>query len=193
MPTKDTITAMAKREELLYSLYERFSEKVLSQALFYCGTKQEAEDCVQDVFLKVWKDLHRLQVKIKNWDEWRSFLFVSTRNRASNLLRGRKRNISFLEGYSMSVTNATHKDWTLEKECDRIFMNAISELSSQQKEIFVLKYYGFKPRIIAKKLRLKPGTISNTLLSSRKILADRVSKLYEIDEPLVKLVNEISR
>jgi RNA polymerase sigma factor (sigma-70 family) len=113
-----------------------------------------------------------------------------TRNRVSNSMRGRISQIAFLERYSMFVIYTSFQDWTLNKECDRIFEQAISELSYQQREIFILKYYGFKPRVIAKKLKLKPVTVSNTLALTKKKLEGFILKKFEINEFLIKQANE---
>ncbi len=181
-----------QNEKLFCFLYKHYFEKMFNHALSYCRDQQIAEDCVQDVFLKVSQHLHTFQQKITDLRRWHFCLFVMTRNRASNLMRGRKVRIGFLVGYAKSLTEVIYDDVVLEKECDRVLTAAISELSVRQKEIFTLKYSGFKPRVIAKELALSSTTVRNTLGSARKIMVRYVRAEFGINESLVKMANEIS-
>jgi DNA-directed RNA polymerase specialized sigma24 family protein len=52
-------------EKLFCRLYKWYFGKAFNDALSYCGTKDMAEDCVQDVFLKVWENIHQYQAKLK--------------------------------------------------------------------------------------------------------------------------------
>jgi RNA polymerase sigma factor (sigma-70 family) len=175
MPTKGTTEpARLTDEQLFRYLYERYHEKVFESALFYCDAKELAEDVVQEAFLYAWQEMKTLRSKITSLYNWRSFLFIVTRNKAQDSMRLKTREEKARAVYSNEIIVVAYDDLIVEKECDLIFMRAVSQLSYQQKEIFVLKYYRFKTKEIAQELGLAVSTINNTLNNARKLLHSEV-------------------
>jgi RNA polymerase sigma-70 factor (ECF subfamily) len=176
--------------QLFDYIYKRYHKKIFEYAHFYCGIRENSEDVVQDVFLRLWQEMQTLRPKIESWYNWRSFLFVMTRNKAQNSRRVKAKEEKARAVYSTRIDILVYDDALAGKEHDQVFYNAVNKLSCQQKIIFVLKYYRFKTKIIARELNLKPKTVSNTLITCKGKLADQVYKEFEINESLVKLANE---
>lgn len=154
--------------------------------------KEKSEDVVQDVFLRLWLEMQTLRTKITSWYNWRSFLFVMTRNRAQNAMSMKANEEKAKAVYSSGVRLFVHHDAVLEKENDQAFHKAVNQLSRRQKEIFILRYYRFKTDSVARELNLEPRTVSNTLVACKRRLTAQVYKEFEINESLVKLANETS-
>lgn len=189
MPNKCTMHVVKNREtnwltveELFSGLYERYYGKTLDQAAFYCGSRELAEDVVQDVFMRVWERLNEFRQKINDWNTWHSFLFVLVRNRASNLKSRRNTQIALFDSYSMWASEVMYHDPVLEKECYRILTEGIDQLGNQQKEIYILKYYRYSSNVIAKEMKLGSSTVRNTLIKARKKLYDHAQREFKIDE-----------
>src|SRR5690606_25759307 len=69
-------------------LYHRYVPRLMTFARTYIWDEQEAEEAVQEIFIKVWE-------KRKGLDEsknFKSYLFQSVKNRLLNLIRDRKAN-----------------------------------------------------------------------------------------------------
>jgi RNA polymerase sigma-70 factor (ECF subfamily) len=197
MPDQDTVAAMEKSEacrlkdEIFYSsLFQRFFEKAYGYALFYCGSEQMAEDVVQDVFLKIWDNMNELRLKNMDWHSWHSYLFVLVRNHASNVKRSSRKQAALKAGYKLLADTVVYDHTVLEKEFDKLFDKAVKTLAYQQKEIFVLSYYRFRPKTIAKEMNRSIKTIRNTLAKARKKVSEEINGWYEINEEMVKLANE---
>ncbi|KAJ1604390.1 hypothetical protein OJ253_3712 [Cryptosporidium canis] len=195
---KDTITAIEKSEpdqltdeRLFNCLYERYYKKAFDIALFYCGTNESAEDIVQDVFLKAWQFRGKLRLKLDDWQNWYSYLFVTTRNTALKAILKRKSYIARNLRYWQCIPEIVYDDAVVEREYEKIFSEAVDRLSYQQREIFILKYYGFKPRVIARELNVTARTVSNTLQTARRTLNNRINSQLEINEMLVRLVDRM--
>ena len=76
----------ARQVSALESVYDRHAGFVMGVALRVLGNREEAEEVVQDVFLKLWSSAIRYdpqRAKITTW------LFAVTRNRALDFLRRR--------------------------------------------------------------------------------------------------------
>jgi RNA polymerase sigma-70 factor (ECF subfamily) len=181
MAEKGRVTAMEKSEpnqlkseKLFNCLYQRYYEMAFNNALFYCESKEMAEDVVQDVFLKLWQNIESLRLKIKYWKYWRYYLFVITRNKAINSKRDRDKERTNKAIYSLILNEAVFPDLVREKECDLVFTCALLKLSYQQREVFILKYYSFKRTAIAKGMKISTQCVTNTLVRARKQIYGQV-------------------
>jgi len=84
-------------EESLGILIKRYLKPIYSFVYRYVGDEQEAEDIVQDVFLKVWRNLKKFDQKKK----FKTWIFSIAKNASVDFLRksrsasGGKRTIPF--------------------------------------------------------------------------------------------------
>jgi RNA polymerase sigma-70 factor (ECF subfamily) len=73
-----------KDQWALEKLYDRYARPVFSLVLRITRQAATAEEVVQDVFLKLWRNAHRYQAQRGPLEPW---LFTLARNRALDLLR----------------------------------------------------------------------------------------------------------
>ncbi len=85
-------------EGALAKLYDRYSRLVYSVALRVLHDPAKAEDVLQDVFLKVWRQPEGFVETQGHLGPW---LAVIARNRSIDVLRGRQKNESSSEGMDL--------------------------------------------------------------------------------------------
>ena len=109
----------------LSDLFLRLSNPLYRYAYSRLGSKAEAEEAVQDVFLALLKK--RSATSLED-----SYLFTALRNRCTDLLRRRSRELRF--------------DWVREEELDEIdrdrwlsAQKAMRDLPEEQLEVLVLR------------------------------------------------------
>ncbi len=67
-------------------LVERHLQSVYTFCLRYTGSKEDAQDAVQETFVKAWRNLNRFDLK----KSFRTWLFAIAKNAATDLLRKRR-------------------------------------------------------------------------------------------------------
>ena len=144
-------------DEKFIEIYNLYKNDILRLAFSYTKSLSDAEDIVQNVFIKFYH--HQIKfdndLKIKNW------LIKVTINEAKNIFKSFwRKNISF----------------DLEKENTAIFKDefyneikdALLKLSKKQRLIVYLYYYeGYKVKEISDILKINPSTVETILNRSR--------------------------
>ncbi|HWK06782.1 MAG TPA: RNA polymerase sigma-70 factor [Puia sp.] len=140
-------------------LFFRYKDRVYTIALTYTENRVIAEEVVQDVFVRVWKN----RQKLKEIDSFSSWIAVIARNRALTALQkiareGKRRSalISYLPG---EVSDAEER--VQDNQLEELLENALTRLSPQQRKVFVLsRLQGHSRQEVAEMLNLAPATVS---------------------------------
>lgn len=115
------------------ALYKSYWGQVHNFSRLYLTSPEEAEEVVQEVFVKVWE----ARLFLKEDESFKGFLFIITRNIIFNQFRK-----SFNENaYKVTVLNSTNEAYDIEGEMDasdlRIYIDKlILELPPRQQEVF---------------------------------------------------------
>ena len=152
--------------QLLFKLY---NAKLLHFTFSYIPNKQDAEEIVQDVFIKIWKN----ETILTNLN---GYIYTVTRNACLDFLRKKKvtlnieNNISQIEA-SINY-NALSDDtaaFIIEKELEEAVLQAIEYLPKRCKDVFILsRIEGFKHKEISKELDISTKTIENHITKALK-------------------------
>jgi len=123
-----------------------YQEKLYHMAYRMLGNRQEAEDVVQDAFLRVHHHMERYDEKLK----FSTWIYRIATNLCIDRLRKRKPSYSLdaqptdhegLDGYSMIPSdNRTPESEVLLSETQRIIHEAIATLPVKYKTVMVLRY-----------------------------------------------------
>jgi RNA polymerase sigma-70 factor (ECF subfamily) len=159
----------AKRGDLrAYAvLVKRHEERMFRTAWRILHQREDAEDCVQETFLKAWEGLPRL----KDIHAFRRWLYQILANLALDILRKRERGEKRLDSYQSEVVSLARfggsenprEALRRAQEAERI-EKAIENLAPRQKVVFVLRHFqGLKLAEIAEVLEAPLGTIKATL------------------------------
>lgn len=162
-------------------LVDRFGQKVYAIAYHFTMRREDAEELSQEIFLKVFENLHRYDggFPLVAW-----ILSVS-RNLCIDRYRRRKREKSFrfVSDDAVSVLLKSDDDpasTALKKERTRILFSALSEIPEDLAEILILRdMNGLAYEEIGKALELPDGTVKSRLFRARAEVARRIRERHE--------------
>ncbi|MFC4870977.1 RNA polymerase sigma-70 factor [Negadavirga shengliensis] len=149
-------------------LYFRYMEKLLGFAKSYLLDEREAEETVQEIFIKIWE-------KRKTLDEsknFRSYLFQSVKNHLLNRIRDRRNNCKLEEiPEEMAISSQNIIEDISYKELEETAIGLIKNLPRVQQEVFMLsKMEGLSNGEIALRLNLSKRTIEHHIYLATKFL-----------------------
>jgi len=162
------ISGDRRMQELLYN---RFSSKMYAVCLRYSGNADDAQDILQDGFVKIYKNLSRFRSE-GSFEGWIRRIFVNT---AIEHLRRKKylRPIEEKEENTIPNKSVTVLDSLGEKD----IMNLISQLSPGYRTVFNMYVVeGYTHKEVGDILGISEGTSKSQLARARMILQDLVVK-----------------
>lgn len=160
-------------------LYQKYAPKLYGFSKKYLSSSEEAEEIVQEVFLRLWE-------KKQNIDESQSFssyIIQAAKHRIFNGFRKKVNEqayLDFLIYADQSSTNFTDMEVDY-REIKHKAEKAISAMPPKRQEIFRLsRESGLKNREIADKLHISIKTVENQMSQALKFLRDELSEYQMI-------------
>ncbi|RUT79192.1 RNA polymerase sigma factor [Ancylomarina longa] len=174
---KDCIKGKSKAQEALYVAY---APKLLGVCMRYSNNRSEAEDNLQDGFLKIFKHIKSYQFK-GSFEGWMRRIMVNT---ALEKFRKAK-HVQLVEEpwdrEESEMENELKSDIPLD-----ILLNMIQELPNRYQLVFNLYVLdGYTHREIAEVMQISVGTSKSNLARGRAILK------HKIGEYLAKKENKL--
>jgi RNA polymerase sigma-70 factor (family 1) len=122
-------------EVAFIQLFDKYEGKVFRTAQKMLGSREEAKEAVQDIFLNIW----RLREDMGSVLNFNAYLNASVRNYVYDIFRDRKQWLRASEelAFTRNFDNSTERQLQ-EKEYQRLLTDAINALSETQKEVFRL-------------------------------------------------------
>ena len=159
------------------SLFRNYYEVLCRFAFTITQSEADAEECVQDVFVRLWEKKQHLS----NVLTIKSYLFKSTYNQCLWLLKKRKTQVRYENEYAINRPSNLNIEETENWEAFRPFIQAaVNNLPDKCRQIFLLRRYeGLTNNEIAEYLNLSTKTVENQL-------AIAISKLYSELKPHIK-------
>jgi RNA polymerase sigma-70 factor (family 1) len=155
-------------------VFKKYGDRLFGFALSYLKTKEEAEELVQDVFLKIWENRKNL----KEESSLKSYLFTIAYHNMCRLFRKKqiyekyKKEIGFSDSQTFNLEEQLEYKATLE-QVDQL----IQKLPDNQRIIFIKsRKEGKSTREIAEEMNLSPGTIDNNISAALKFLRNHISE-----------------
>lgn len=150
-------------------LYQRFAAKILRTCKkMYLG-HQDAEEVVQEVFLKVWEKREGLDSSLS----FNAYLFTIMRSSIFKRSRKQAMEIAYKQyqlNYGVQVTCNTEEEMEFQ-ELKLFSEKAIASLPKGQQEVFKLKFTEhLTAEEIAHRLHLSKRTVENQLYKATKRL-----------------------
>lgn len=155
--------------EAFDQVYKRYAEKLYAFSLKYLKSKEEAEELVQSVFLKVWEN----QKKLKKETSFKSYLFTIAYNEICNIFRRRKYQQNFLSTIDIEGTEASEET---EEQIDFVFVKEqvdqiVAQLPEKYRKVFMKsRKEGKSTKEISDELNLSKGTVDNYISESIKFI-----------------------
>lgn len=175
------------KDEELWDAFKKGSQKAYLniydsnyQSLFNYGfkisrNKSVTDDCIQDIFLDLWKNRKRVNPVSKI----RPYLLKYLKRRILKEVKGQQRNIEFEDFSVPLLNNESYEAWLIANEISEEIHNklkaAIKELTARQKEILHLKFYqNLSYGEIAEVTSLKIGRVYNLIYEAIKALRNHL-------------------
>ena len=170
---------MKNREsEALEELYQLYAPVLLSVSLRYTANKQDAEDVVHDVFIKILKNLESFNLRFEGaFEAWMKRITVNT---SINFLR-KKNKFAEINGRIYDdnaipeTVNNDNDDELPEKLEPEVVISLISELPPGYRTVmnmYVFEEYSHKE--IAEALNISVNTSKSQLSKARVLLRKKV-------------------
>lgn len=157
--------------KLQYELYDRFAAKMFGVCLRYAGSTEEAEDILQEGFIKVFKKISSYRGD-GSFEGWIRRIFVNTAiehfRRKTYLQPITEREENTVEAKYLSV---------LDNLAEKDIIKLVQQLSPGYRTVFNMYVVeGYTHKQIADALGISEGTSKSQLSRAKIILQDLVKK-----------------
>jgi RNA polymerase sigma-70 factor, ECF subfamily len=172
-----------RQAEALGALYNRYAPTLLALGARILGSRADAEEVVQEVFLRVWDHAGRYDAARSSVSTW---LILIARSRAIDRLRTRKvvERTHETAGLDAPRDHASPEglETVLIRERRERVRRELADLPREQRQVLEMAFYdGLSQSEIAAKADLPLGTVkTRTLLAMKKLrgaLRDEVRQL----------------
>jgi RNA polymerase sigma factor (sigma-70 family) len=155
-------------------LYEKYSPKMFAVCLRYSKNQMDAEDILQDGFVKLFNNLHRFRGE-GSFDGWVRRIFVNT---AIEHIRRKNLNTTVGEGLENSVADK-HKT-ALDNLYEKDIIKTSMTLSDGYRTVFTLyAVEGYSHKEIAKQLGITESTSKSQFSRAKAILRNMLTNKVE--------------
>lgn len=167
---RDCSTGNAKAQEKLYHL---FAPKMMGVCLRYSRDRAEAEDSLQDGFIKVFTYIGNFRHE-GSFEGWMKRIMVNVA-----LEKFRKKQYLYPVGDIAAYDDQEYAEETMPQISANELLALIQELPPRYQMVFNLYVMeGMKHEEISEELGISEGTSKSNLARARNILKEKVKKLY---------------
>lgn len=153
---------------------------VYAVAFRFVNDSQDAEDITQEVFVRLWKNLHtyKPEVKLTTW------LYKIVTNRCLDFLksrhgRQRKNAVDAEKQHELTDYSTPERDYQ-QHELIKIIHAAADELTPKQKAVFVLRdLEGLTPDEVSETLSMPAGNVKSNLFHARQKISEKLKTIYQ--------------
>lgn len=161
------------------ALYERFASRMYGVCLRYTSDPEEAQDILQEGFIKVFRHLEKFRQE-GSFEGWIRRIMINT---AIEYFRKKKYLNPVTEKEEASLESSDEN--ALDKLAEKDIIGLIQQLSPGYRAVFnlyVIEGYGHKE--IAEMLGISEGTSKSQLARAKSVLQKLVSAFLEKRSPL---------
>lgn len=163
--------------EAFDSLFGAYSSKLFGFAFKYFRNESDAEELVQEVFVKVWENRQSL----KSEYSFRSYLFTIALNQIRKYYNKKAASLRYLESLSAETfTSEAGNNENYELALQKL-NSIIDTMPPRRREIFIKsKLEGKSSKEIASELNITPGTVDNQVSEAIRFIRNQM-KTENID------------
>lgn len=177
---QELLKSIAQGDEAAFArLFDAWRDKLFFFTLRITQSHQQAEDLVQDVFLKLWLNRSSLG-GIENFRAW---LYRVIQNQAISGLRRMALETSVLAKLKKENIGSGEPadEILLQKQLQQKLHEAINQLPPRQKEIYTLtRIDGLKQEEVASRLNISISTVQNHMTEALRRLRLILGKDYSV-------------
>ncbi len=157
-------------------VYRKYCSKLFGFVLHIIKTESDAEEIVQEVFVKLWESRHKLEAH-RSFD---SYLFTIAYNTTISLIRKRITDKKYIDHILLMQHDISAPDSVDELQFEQLneqLNQLIDQLPSRQKEVFRLnRTNGMTYKEIASHLNISENTVENHMVKALRYLKGKIQK-----------------
>jgi len=157
------------------SLFEVYSPKLFGFALKYFKNESDAEELVQEVFVKVWENRQTLKSELS----FKSYLFTIALNQIRKHFNKKATSLRYLESLQNDpefTENITNQEDDYELTLRQINL-IIEQMPPRRREIFTKsKMEGKSSKEIATELNISAGTVDNQVSEALRYIRSHLNQ-----------------
>ncbi len=172
----DLIALLQKGDEQAFkSLFEKYGIRLYQFSLKFLKDKEDAEDLLNEVFLKIWENRQSLKTNFS----FQAYLFTIAYNNIRQRFIKKSREEKYIRIFTEEYLTSISKD---ENQLDYYsFVEKINKvidlLPPRRKEIFLLSYKDeLKNEKVAEMLGLSENFVRKQLAIARKFIIDKIKE-----------------
>lgn len=163
----------AGSEAAFNRLFYKYEKQLYAFSLSILPSVEDAEEVVQEVFYKIWKNRHLLDEQLS----FKAFIFTMAKNHLYNLLSKRVSETTYKQ-YYLRTTSLLAED-TEEichfHELKSIIQQMVNKMPHKRKQVFMMsRFQGLTNREIATQLNLSLSTVENHINKSLKTIKQQL-------------------
>ena len=153
-------------------IYTSYSRRVFTMSYAYFKSREDAEDLVQEVFIKLWR--YRKNIDLNRPLE--HYLFRIAKNEIISFIRKQKNKEASLEGLIIDPQETMQPDMVYTaKSAREAVKRIIEELSEKTRQVFLLRRVeNLSNSEIAAKMGVSVKTVENHMTRAQNFLRSRL-------------------
>lgn len=187
---RELIVACQKGERGAFErLFRRFGQDVFAMAMKLAGSKEEAEEVAQEVFISVHRNIDRFAFQ----SAFTTWLYRIVVRRAADRFRKNRRHVQnqvpiddddLSPGFQLQDDGFTPRDMLLDGLREETLERAIHMLNPKHRAVIVLRYVNdLSYEEIADVLECRIGTVKSRLNRAHALLREKLNELGFTNEP----------
>jgi RNA polymerase sigma factor (sigma-70 family) len=161
-------------EQEFCRVYKRCKGKIERKAFFLMNSRQQMEDITQEIFLKLWLKWPVLNTMLENALE--DYIYAMVKNHVIDLQKRESRAKNIIRDYAETQAGDYWPDEIVLLEGFKIYSEAIEQLPSKEKEVYLLYDNDLDRSAIANKMQRSKNTVNNQLYSASKTVKNYFQK-----------------
>lgn len=173
-------------EEAFKEIFYEYYSALCVYSNRFLNSIEDAEDIVQDSFLKIWKNRKKIEIT----SSFRNFLITTVKNSTLDFLRKKGVSDRYIEKQSETdYTLKTPEDFYTFNELQVMIGDAIQKLPGRMRHVFEMnRFKGMTYNEIAAQLDVSPKTVESDMGKALRILRQELKDYLPI-LPLLLLLS----
>lgn len=161
------------KAEVFKKIYILFAKDVKRFLIFKYGNPEQAEDIMQDAFIKLWENCKKVP-----FDKVKNYLFTISNNAFINLKKHEQVIIKHQKNAKTSSHNESPEFALIEKEFYEKLKRVINSLPKKQKEVFLMsRIEKLKYQEIATKLNISVKAVEKRMSLALKVMREKIGNI----------------
>jgi RNA polymerase sigma-70 factor, ECF subfamily len=175
--------AMAGSMDAFRTIVENHQSFAYAVAFRFTGNEDDAEDLVQEAFIKLWKNLksYRREIKLSTW-LYRILVNLCLDFLKSGSTKRKRNNVDINRGQFVEDGSTPEKEFQ-QRELMQAIHTAAEGLTPKQRAVFILRdLENFSVTEVMEILSMPAGNVKSNLFYARKKMGEKLKAFYQVSD-----------